>query len=200
MAAPRPWGWHELAPGWAAGLVADARLPPGALVLDVGAGRGALTAALLGAGARVIAVEAHPGRAAYLRGRFAERVVVVSADASDLFLPRRPFHVVSNPPFHISAALLRRLLQPGSRLVSANVLLPSWLVRRWSRTDAPAFARWSQVFEATPGLAVPRGAFRPPPPCDVRALRIERRTGAGQAPWAKNGYDQFSSDDARRPT
>jgi len=39
-------------------------------VLDVGAGQGALTGPLIQAGARVIAVELHPGRAEALRRRF----------------------------------------------------------------------------------------------------------------------------------
>jgi hypothetical protein len=41
------------------------------LVIDIGAGGGAITAQLLDQGAQVIAVELHPGRAAALRRRFA---------------------------------------------------------------------------------------------------------------------------------
>ncbi|KGM16614.1 hypothetical protein [Actinotalea fermentans] len=44
----------------------------------------------MAAGARVIALELHPGRAATLRERFTDAgVVVVQADARDLLLPRR---------------------------------------------------------------------------------------------------------------
>ncbi len=108
------WGWHRLTPAWADRLVADAGVAPGDLVLDVGAGTGALTAPLVAAGARVIAVELHPGRAAALRRRFAgDDVVVVHADAADLRLPRRPFRVVANPPFARTTAILGRLLAPG---------------------------------------------------------------------------------------
>ncbi len=56
-----PWGWHRLAPGWAERLVADAGVRPGDLVLDIGAGDGAITAPLVVAGARVVAFELHPG-------------------------------------------------------------------------------------------------------------------------------------------
>jgi 23S rRNA (adenine-N6)-dimethyltransferase len=51
--------------------VADAAVRPGQLVLDIGAGHGALTAELVERGARVIAVEFHPARARHLTGRFA---------------------------------------------------------------------------------------------------------------------------------
>ena len=120
MARPRrTWGWHQLDPRWAQQLVAEAGLRPGDLVVDVGAGSGALTRPLVELGARVIAVELHPRRAAQLRSDFGDDVVVVQADAADLRLPRRDFHVVANPPFGITNALVARLVQRGSHLVSA---------------------------------------------------------------------------------
>lgn len=65
------WGYHSLDPRVARRLVAASGIRPGDLVLDLGAGVGSLTAPLLAAGARVIAVELHPGRAAQLARRFA---------------------------------------------------------------------------------------------------------------------------------
>jgi 16S rRNA A1518/A1519 N6-dimethyltransferase RsmA/KsgA/DIM1 with predicted DNA glycosylase/AP lyase activity len=56
----RTWGWHRLADEWAARVVAAAAVGPGELVLDIGAGTGALTGPLVRAGARVVAVELHP--------------------------------------------------------------------------------------------------------------------------------------------
>jgi hypothetical protein len=66
------------------------------------------------AGARVVAVELHPGRAARLRHQFPE-VTVVHADATSLRLPSRPFRVVASPPYGITAGLLGLLLRPGLR-------------------------------------------------------------------------------------
>ena len=172
----RPWGWHRLDPDWANRLVADAALPRGALVVDIGAGTGAISNALVAAGARVLAVEAHPGRARALRDRFRrDDVIVVEADAIDLRLPRRPYHVVANLPFAISAPVLRRLVQPGSRLVTAHVVLQDQVARRWTTFDAPAAARWRREFDAALGARVPRRAFTPPPRVDARVLRITRR-------------------------
>jgi 23S rRNA (adenine-N6)-dimethyltransferase len=149
-------------------------------VLDVGAGLGAITAPLVETGARVIAVEAHPGRARLLRERFGRSIVVVQADARDLRLPRRPFSVVASPPFSASAPLLRRLLQPGSRLVAAHLVLQAQVVRRWTATDAPSRARWARTFVAGAGPVVPRRAFRPPPSVDARVLAVHRRVRAGR--------------------
>ena len=175
MAKRRPWGWHQLEPAWAEALVAAASIPRGAVVLDIGAGAGAITTPLLLTGARVIAVEAHRGRAAVLRARFGGDIVVVEADAADLRLPKKPYYVVANPPFGVSAALLRRLLQPGSRLLGARLILQDPVVRRWASNDAPGAARWRKHFAVSVGPRIPRTAFSPRPRVDARILTIERR-------------------------
>jgi 23S rRNA (adenine-N6)-dimethyltransferase len=171
----RQWGWHQLDPRWAERLVREARVEPHDLVLDVGAGRGALTAPLLATGARVIAIEAHPGRAAHLRRRFGGDLTVVEADARDLRLPRRPFRVVANPPYAITADLLRRLVHRGSRLEAGHLLLQADAARRWAGPSAPAVDRWGRHLEATVGRPVPRSAFHPRPQVDNRVLVLRRR-------------------------
>lgn len=172
--AGRPWGWHQLEREWAEALVSDASIPRGAVVLDIGAGTGAITWPLLLRGARVIAVEAHHGRAALLRARFGADIVVVEADAADLRLPKKPYYVVANPPFAVSAALLRRLLQPGSRMRAARIILQDPVARRWASANAPGAARWRKNFTASLGRRIPRHAFSPRPRVDARVLVIER--------------------------
>ena len=144
--------------------------------MDIGAGAGAITALLVAACARVIAVEAHPQRADHLRARFGHDIVVVQADAADLRLPTRPYHVVANPPFAVTTALLRRLLQPGSRLLSARLVLQQQAARRWVSPAAPAAARWRRDYEVDLGPRVPRRAFEPAPRVDARVLIIDRRS------------------------
>jgi 23S rRNA (adenine-N6)-dimethyltransferase len=176
VAAPKPrWGWHRLDPTWAQLLVAEAAIARHSIVLDIGAGLGAITAALIDDGARVVAIEAHPDRASYLRRRFGDHVRVVTADAADLRLPRRGYHVVSNPPFALTAALLRRLLQPGGRLLSAHLVLQAQVVNRWVHEDAPGARRWQRDFAVSAGRRIPRSAFKPRPRVDCRVLIINRR-------------------------
>jgi 23S rRNA (adenine-N6)-dimethyltransferase len=170
------WGWHRLTDDWAARIVAGAAVRRGELVLDVGAGTGALTRCLLDAGARVIAVELHPARVATLRERFAgEAVTVVRADATDLYLPRRPFRVVANPPFGATAALLRRLLGHGSRMTAADLVLALGTARRYASGRYPGAARVERAFTLRSGRHVPRHAFVPRPPSGAAMLVVRRR-------------------------
>jgi 23S rRNA (adenine-N6)-dimethyltransferase len=169
------WGFHRLDDHWAQQLVAAAGIRRGDLVLDVGAGTGALTTPLVAAGARVVAVELHARRADTLRRRYSGApVTVVRADGADLRLPRRPFRVVANPPFAITTGLIRRLLGPGSRLVSADLVVPRHVASRWTSPRAPGVHRWSQTFVARSSRRIPPAAFRPPAPGAAVVLRVER--------------------------
>ncbi len=138
-------------------------------MLDIGAGHGALTRHAVAAGARVIAIELHAGRAEQLRRRFVDQPVsVVEVDARSLLLPHRPFRVVANPPFGVSTELVRLLLRPGSALIAADLVLQRAAVHRL--VDQSRGGRW----KLTAGLDVPRHAFQPAPHVDAAVLRIRR--------------------------
>lgn len=148
-------------------MVAAAGVRPGELVLDLGAGEGALTAHLVQAGARVVAVELNPQRARLLRERF-PGITVVQEDAATIRLPGRPFRVVASPPYGISSALLRTLMAPASRLVAADLVLQRAAVRRFASGTARGFG-------LTVGVSLPRRAFLPPPQVDSAVLVVRRR-------------------------
>src|ERR1700741_929067 len=93
--------------------------PPGATVVDLGAGSGALTAAAARRGVRVVAVERDPRWVRALRDGAAGwgSVEVVAGDMLSVALPPGPFYVLSNAPFGIGTQVLRRLLPDAHGLV-----------------------------------------------------------------------------------
>lgn len=139
-------------------------------MLDLGAGVGALTRPLAATGARVIAIELHPGRAATLRGTVTRNVKVVRADVRDLRLPGRAFRVVANPPFDGISAVLDRLTVRSSRLERADLVLPRAVAHRWAGR-----LRARGDWEADVTTMLPRSAFTPRPRVDCCVLVIERR-------------------------
>ena len=92
-----------------------AEITPGRTVLEIGPGLGVLTAALLGRGARVIAVELDVTLAAALPSSlgFPEALTVVQADALSVDLSTfvtEPFTVVASLPYHVATPILFKLL------------------------------------------------------------------------------------------
>jgi 23S rRNA (adenine-N6)-dimethyltransferase len=160
----RRWGFHALDARWARRLVADSGIGPRDLVVDLGAGLGALTRPLVETGAQVIAVELHPGRAAALRRDLGRDALVVRCDIESFRFPRRGFRVVANPPHAMTAVTLRRLLLCPS-LERADLVVPRWLARRWaSGSEAVAIGR-----------SVPAEAFSPRAPSGAAVAVIAPR-------------------------
>ena len=152
----------------------------GDLVLDLGAGYGALTGPLARAGARVIAIELDPGLAGRLRRRFcADPLVgVVEADLREVPLPRRPFSVVASPPFALTTVLCRRLLGDRSVRLTGAELIVEWGAAKWLSSREPRdreTARWAARYEMKLVRRVPAASFSPPPRSDAAYLRIRPR-------------------------
>jgi 23S rRNA (adenine-N6)-dimethyltransferase len=169
--SPRPAGRHHLKPAEARRLVERAGVRPGDLVVDLGAGHGALTAPLVAAGARVLAVELDRRSARVLRDRFGDEpaVTVVEEDLLTVRLPGRPFRVVANLPFATTSGAMRRLLHPRSGLLRADVVLQRSAARRWAGAGGRAFA-------VHVDSNLDRRAFEPPPNVDAAVL-VARRVG-----------------------
>ncbi len=169
------WGWHCLDKKWASDIVQASKVDSRDLVLDVGAGSGALTVPLAATGARVIAIELHAQRYAELRSAMADasNVKVVRGDARDLWLPRRPFKVVANPPFSVTSDLLWRLLHPGSRMTCAHLVLQLQVARRL--VSERGFRNSHVSLDVSINQRLPRSAFSPRPKVDVAVVHIHRR-------------------------
>lgn len=180
--APRPGGRHELGqnflvdPAVANAIARIVRAAPPRPVLELAAGSGALTKALVGTGLAVTAVELDPRHARRLRADFGGRVDVVTADLMSYEHGTRPHHVVSNVPFGITTPLLRRLL--GGRHWHTAALLLQWEVARKRAAvggTTMLTATWWPWYDFTLAGRVPATAFRPVPSVSGGILVIRRR-------------------------
>lgn len=183
-AAPRArpsGGVHFLAvPRIAAQLVQSCSLEPADLVVEFGAGQGAITTQLAETGARILAVERDPAFVRKLQSRFGAtgNVRVVHADAREVPLPHRPFSVVASIPYALSTALLRRLLTPQrTNLRRAALLVELGFAKRVTalRPRDLEQAWWAARFEIRLTSRIGAEFFSPPPRVDSAQLVLNRR-------------------------
>jgi 23S rRNA (adenine-N6)-dimethyltransferase len=167
----------------AAEVVAGAAIARSDLVVEIGAGTGRLTAPLADAAGRVVAIELDPHLADGLRRRFARdaRVSVIEGDALLVPLPAEPHRVVGNVPFHITTALLRRLLDdPGSACLAADLIVQAGLARKRCamRPCTMLSLSWLPWWRLSIERVLPAGSFVPRPSVDAAALAVRRREPA----------------------
>ncbi|WP_232376673.1 rRNA adenine N(6)-methyltransferase family protein [Amycolatopsis aidingensis] len=179
--APNPSGVHFLAAREVVhSLLESCPVGPADLVLDLGAGPGAITAPLVRTGAKVIAVERDPAFARKLSNRLDghHNLRVVTDDLRTVPLPRKEFAVVASIPYAVSSALLRRLLHPCPTPLRRAALIVEWgFAKRLARTVPRnrEQAWWAARFELELVRRVPARCFRPVPSVDSAVLAIRGR-------------------------
>jgi 23S rRNA (adenine-N6)-dimethyltransferase len=148
----------------------------GGPIVEIGAGDGALTRALQKLDRPLTAIEIDPYRAARLAKRTKPCTRVVEADFLKYPLPRAPHIIVGNLPFHLTTAMLRRILHsPGW---TDAVLLVQWEVARRRAAIGGATmmtAQWWPWFEFGLVRKVSASSFRPRPSVDGGLMTIRRR-------------------------
>lgn len=183
---PRRLGQHFLADHRALERIADAlRLDRADVMLEIGAGRGALTDLLAERAGLVLAVELDPPLANALRERYAAepRVRVIETDVLALDLrgliesgPGRA-KVAGNLPYYITSPILMRLFESAALFDAIVVLVQLEVAHRI--TAAPGSRDYGLLsvtaqYYTRPELLfrVPAGAFRPPPEVESAVVRM----------------------------
>lgn len=170
-------------------LIQGLDLRPGELVVDLGAGAGALTRSLLAAGARVWAVEIDPTWVERLRSSIEVQhpnVRVIASDLRNLRMPQEPYRVVANPPFGLTTETLAKLLdQPDRGPQRADVIVQREVAIKLA-CQPPASLRaaaWAPWWNFRVGQTIGRNAFRPRPSVDAAMLTIVRREPSVLPTW-----------------
>jgi 16S rRNA (adenine1518-N6/adenine1519-N6)-dimethyltransferase len=168
-------------------------------VLEIGPGKGTLTAVLASAARRVIAIEVDRDLIPGLRSTVAANVEVIEGDALTIDLPRGPFHVVSNLPYNVATPLFKRFIEHRSRINAVTVMIQKEVAERLSakpRTKAygPLSVLVQYYASVNYGFTVSPGAFTPPPKVDSAVVRVEWKPDVPDAmPFTDFVHQAFSS-------
>jgi 16S rRNA (adenine1518-N6/adenine1519-N6)-dimethyltransferase len=160
-----------------------ARVGPGDHVVEIGAGLGALTRALLDTGAKVTAIEMDEGLAAVLL-EVVPDATIVTADAREVdwksLLGGQPAVLVANLPYNVATPIVADLLDEVPLIRRMLVMVQAEVgARLAARPGSKAYgavsvkvAYWAR---ASVVGRVPPTVFLPQPNVDSALVAIERR-------------------------
>ncbi len=163
-----------------------ARVGPGDLVVEVGAGLGSLTVALVATGARVLAIEVDRRLAEVLRYSLGPEAEVLEADAVRLdwgsLLGERsgPAVLVANLPYNVATPIVVRALEDAPGLSRMLVMVQREVGERWvAGPGDPAYGAVSVkvAYWTTASIVgrVPPTVFVPRPKVDSVLVELVRR-------------------------
>ncbi|MGC8792416.1 MAG: 16S rRNA (adenine(1518)-N(6)/adenine(1519)-N(6))-dimethyltransferase RsmA [Bryobacteraceae bacterium] len=190
---PRKLGQHFLRRDDVLERIACAACPQNEpLVVEIGAGDGALTAHLARRCQRLIAIELDPALVTRLRQRFRDSpaVEIVGADVLKLDLSQwGPAVIAGNIPYYISSPILTQVLELGTRMKRAVLLVQREVAARLAaqpgRRDYGLLSVHAQlVSEPEILFGVPPSAFSPPPEVSSALIRLVPRARP-LLPWER---------------
>lgn len=167
-----------------------AQIKDGELILEIGAGPGILTQALARAGADVLAVEYDRNFCRLLQDEYHNwrNVHVLCDDAlrldfSDLQRDGVPYKkIVANIPYQITNPLVRKILEPGSQIEMAVLLMQKEVADRLmappGSSDRGILTVMVEYYGSIERVVhVPPTAFWPSPQVDSTVIKIVRPSG-----------------------
>jgi 16S rRNA (adenine1518-N6/adenine1519-N6)-dimethyltransferase len=175
-------------------IVRAAGIRPGDRVLEIGPGRGALTAPLLAAGARVTAIEADAGLAAHLPNQLkSPNLTVVSEDFLRFNLAEvgaGPWLVVGNLPYAVGTPILQKVLLWDKWTMATLMFQKEVALRIVAGTGGPDYGLLGLSVrlraDAEIALELPPEAFRPRPKVDSAVVSV-RRLATPRVPASDEG-------------
>ncbi len=181
--AKRSLGQHFLSdPAYLSAIADAADIHPGDTVLEIGTGKGGLTAELLGRGGRVVAVEKDRRLIPLLKERFRQELplgalTLIESDALEFdpaLLGAKKYILVGNIPYYLTGALFRKFLSEKHLPAAIVFLLQKEVAERIAKDQKESILSLSTTAYGTPAYNTtdPRGAFSPPPLVDSAGVAI----------------------------
>ena len=162
-------------------IVMRIRPRKGEKILEIGPGKGALSAGLLQAGAKLMAVEIDRDLAAELQAQFGDSIDLITGDILKQNLPQlvsENSRVAGNLPYNISTPLLLKLCECRTRgmwlmvqeEVAARICAPTGTSEYGRLTVSVRL-----FYQASYEIHVPPSAFVPPPKVDSAMIQLTPR-------------------------
>lgn len=180
-------------------LIGHSNIRRGDLVIDIGAGSGAITAVLARRCRQVLAYENEPGILNKLQQnmRRHKNVKVIAQDFLLAKLPDEPYKVFANIPFHLSADIVRKLTNNDETHTPqaiylivqkqfAQKIVPS--DRHFTSQLGTQLAPWWQTRIRRP---LRRTDFTPPPAVDTVLLELKPRSEPLLSTLERDKYQSF---------
>ncbi|MBI5947446.1 MAG: ribosomal RNA small subunit methyltransferase A [Chloroflexi bacterium] len=209
---PRPrksLGQHFLRDtGVLADIAAAVRVPPGGIILEIGAGTGQLTEFLLERGVPVVAIELEGRLLAHLRDRFGDNplLTLVQADARDVdpgdLVGGRPFAVAGNLPYFAANPIIRHFLEAEAKPTEMVVMVQREVGRELAAPpgqmsllaiSVQVYAEAEHLFDVRPE------AFDPPPAVVSSVVRLTLRPRPLVAPERNAAFFELVARTFRNP-
>ncbi|MGI8494579.1 MAG: 16S rRNA (adenine(1518)-N(6)/adenine(1519)-N(6))-dimethyltransferase RsmA [Pyrinomonadaceae bacterium] len=159
-------------------IIAALHLLEGETIIEIGAGRGALTEKLIESGAKVLAIEFEREMIAFLRAEFTgiENFHLIESDALNVnfeellkkFNFSAPVKLVANLPYNISTAILQNLIEQRKMFSEMVLMFQREVVERITAPPGNKERGFLSVlaelaFDTEKLFDVPPDAFRPSP-------------------------------------
>lgn len=162
-------------------IIASGHITAQERVVEIGAGIGILTEALLHAGAAVTAIELDarvlPLMTTFIHAaQYGSQLTVIEGNALQVDFPHEPYKIIANIPYHITSPLLRHAFLESSRApTSMTLLIQREVAERICDTDDRGLLTVVVSLFGTPRIVrhVPPSAFLPPPKVDSSVLHID---------------------------
>ena len=180
-------------------LIGHSNIRRGDLVIDIGAGSGAITAVLARRCRQVLAYDNEPGALNKLQQnmRRHKNVKVIAQDFLLAKLPDEPYKVFANIPFHLSADIVRKLTNNDETHTPqaiylivqkqfAQKIVPS--DRHFTSQLGTQLAPWWQTRIRRP---LRRTNFTPPPAVDTVLLELKPRSEPLLSTLERDKYQSF---------
>ncbi|MSV27606.1 MAG: ribosomal RNA small subunit methyltransferase A [Bryobacterales bacterium] len=163
---------------------------PQPLVIEIGPGKGALTAHLLRRAERVIAIELDRALAVELRQKYEDepRLTIIEGDALAADLAQwGPAVIAGNLPYYAATAIIERVLDSGAGLRWAVFLIQKEVAERMAASPGGReygflSVRTQLAADCAVLFRVKPAAFQPPPKVESAVVRLRPRPGVAPDP------------------